>query len=98
MKPNPGSDAALALGCTCPVLDNAHGRHDDGLFWIAADCPVHGVPYCLVCGHELEAVRPGKWQCNWCEGGFQSPSGDSIDCHEGGRFERLAQAERMMQV
>ena len=83
MKPNPGSDAAIALGCTCPVLDNAHGRHDDGLFWITSDCPVHGMPYCLTCGHELEAVRPGKWQCNWCDGG---------------RYERLAQAERMMQV
>ena len=23
--PNPGSDEALALGCTCPALDNAHG-------------------------------------------------------------------------
>ena len=43
MKPNPGSDAALELGCSCPVLDNAHGRRDDGLFWIAADCPVHAV-------------------------------------------------------
>ena len=23
--PNPGSDAAIARGCTCPVLDNHHG-------------------------------------------------------------------------
>lgn len=83
MKPNPGSDAAIKLGCTCPVLDNGHGRRTDGRFWIAADCPVHAVAYCATCGHELEAVRAGKWQCNWCEGG---------------RFERLAQAERMMQV
>lgn len=24
--PNPGSDEAIAAGCRCPVLDNAHGR------------------------------------------------------------------------
>ena len=39
--PNPGSDAALDLGCTCPVLDNGHGR-GPGPFWMAADCPLHG--------------------------------------------------------
>jgi len=65
---NPGSDAAIKLGCTCPVLDNAHGRRNDGLFWINGDCPVHGeMSFCSVCGHELEAVRPGRWQCNHCE-------------------------------
>ena len=40
--PNPGSDAAIKLGCLCPVMDNAHGRRNDGLFWIVADCPLHG--------------------------------------------------------
>jgi len=25
MKPNPGSDEAIKLGCKCPVLDNEHG-------------------------------------------------------------------------
>ena len=24
--PNPGSDAAIEAGCTCPVLDNGHGK------------------------------------------------------------------------
>jgi hypothetical protein len=44
--PNPGSDEAIKLGCTCPVEDNYHG---DGipssvgpLFWMVNDCPVHG--------------------------------------------------------
>ena len=23
---NPGSDEAIAAGCTCPVIDNGHGR------------------------------------------------------------------------
>ena len=41
--PNPGSDEALDLGCTCPVLDNGHGRgRGDGQFWIMEDCPLHG--------------------------------------------------------
>lgn len=45
--PSPGSDEAQARGCTCPVLDNAHGNgayHQDGqpLFWIAKGCPLHG--------------------------------------------------------
>lgn len=48
-KPNPGSDEAINLGCTCPVLDNGHGngcgRKDESgnpLFWINGNCPVHG--------------------------------------------------------
>lgn len=48
--PNPGSDAALALGCICPVLDNGHGQddfaphYDNGkpCFWITIGCNVHG--------------------------------------------------------
>jgi hypothetical protein len=54
--PTPGSDAALALGCKCPVLDNEHGRgirwpdrEPSSLpptpkFWVSADCPLHGAP------------------------------------------------------
>lgn len=42
----PGSDEALARGCTCPVLDNAHGRgwviDGEPVWWIRADCPLHG--------------------------------------------------------
>ena len=43
--PNPGSDAAIAQGCTCPVMDNHHGAGmpfpDGPRFWINADCPLH---------------------------------------------------------
>lgn len=42
--PNPGSDEALAAGCTCPVMDNAHGAGFmglDGYFIYAEGCPVH---------------------------------------------------------
>ena len=46
--PPPGSDAAILLKCTCPVLDNNHGRgvykcNGEMVYWINADCPVHGV-------------------------------------------------------
>lgn len=46
-KPNPGSDAALRAGCTCPVLDNAHGKGSGwgpDTFWVNAACPLHGNP------------------------------------------------------
>lgn len=42
--PNPGSDDAVAAGCTCPVMDNGRGRGYmgvAGLFWYSATCPVH---------------------------------------------------------
>ena len=44
IKPNPGSDAAIDRGCTCPVMDNAHGRgaHGEaGVFWWDMACPLH---------------------------------------------------------
>lgn len=43
--PNPGSDEALDQGCTCAVLDNAHGRGymgQPGVFCMSQDCPLHG--------------------------------------------------------
>jgi hypothetical protein len=46
---NPGSNEAIAQGCTCPVLDNAHGKGcgyigKDGnpLYWTNENCPLHG--------------------------------------------------------
>jgi len=42
--PNPGSDAAIAAGCTCPVMDNGRGRGYmgvTGLFVYSTTCPVH---------------------------------------------------------
>ena len=50
MTPNPGSNAAIEQGCTCPVLDNGHGvgawggvRNLNGsvTFWTSLDCPLH---------------------------------------------------------
>lgn len=42
--PPPGSDAAIAKGCTCPVMDNGHGRGYmgvPGIFVYSGDCPLH---------------------------------------------------------
>jgi len=42
--PNPGSDDALAEGCTCPVLDNNHGDPELGRirgFVVIEGCPLH---------------------------------------------------------
>ena len=40
--PNPGSDAAVMMGCTCPVADNGRGRGlPGGQFWYSSGCPVH---------------------------------------------------------
>lgn len=44
--PNPGSDEAVAAGCTCPRMDNGcgHGAYGTaGLFWYSGSCPIHGV-------------------------------------------------------
>lgn len=53
-KLNPGSHEARKRGCTCPVMDNAHGKgipwpRKDGLdpqlhpsFYVSEDCPMHG--------------------------------------------------------
>lgn len=50
IPPPPGSSEAGKSGCTCPVLDNAHGRgymggvkddHGKTVYVINLDCPVH---------------------------------------------------------
>lgn len=63
-KPNPGSDEAISLGCTCLVLDNAHGKGNgylktDGspMFWINADCPMHGSPQAQNAVDTMQALR-----------------------------------------
>ena len=43
-KGTPGSDKAIKKGCTCPRMDNRHGKgafEFDG-FYINGDCPLHG--------------------------------------------------------
>lgn len=52
-RANPGSREAIDAGCTCPVLDNAHGRgwlggvkDSEGrtIYVYTAGCPVHDQP------------------------------------------------------
>ena len=47
----PGSEEAIAVGCSCPVMDNAHGKgymggvtDDKGqtVYIFSVDCPLHG--------------------------------------------------------
>ena len=44
-EPNPGSEAAVRNGCTCPVMDNHFGKgvpSSDGVqFWHTEGCPLH---------------------------------------------------------
>lgn len=42
--PNPGSRAARAWGCKCPMFENNHGKtppRDGGGWFIDIECPVH---------------------------------------------------------
>lgn len=43
--PNPGSKEAIKQGCTCPVLDNCHGKGfpygGKTCFWYTEGCPIH---------------------------------------------------------
>ena len=44
--PNPGTPEALALGCTCPVVDNGYGtgyRGRPGEYIYSVNCPLHGI-------------------------------------------------------
>jgi hypothetical protein len=44
LPPDPGTRAASDQGCTCPVVDNCHGRGfrgERGVFLFSAGCPVH---------------------------------------------------------
>lgn len=58
--PNPGSDAAVADGCLCPVMDNCRGAGAYGggeTFWVNQNCPLHASPaYAAL----LKAVGAGK--------------------------------------
>jgi hypothetical protein len=41
----PGSEEARRAGCTCPVMDNGHGRGYlglEGVYVYSLSCPIHG--------------------------------------------------------
>lgn len=45
--PLPGSAEAVALLCSCPIFDNAHGQGLEfagtKVFWVNENCPLHGM-------------------------------------------------------
>ena len=45
LTPNPGSEEAIKLGCSCPCMDNNYGingsYYGEGKWIIMADCPIH---------------------------------------------------------
>ena len=70
---NPGSPEAVAKGCTCPELDNAHGMRQDGRFWISQGCPIHGDaprPAAVDVPHNNLTVKVHTTgcRCHWCRG------------------------------
>jgi len=43
--PNPGSEEAIDLGCSCPIMDNSYGEGYmgmEGVFVYNAGCSLHG--------------------------------------------------------
>jgi hypothetical protein len=68
---NPGSAEAIAKGCTCPIIDNAHGSGQEGKFWIAQGCPIHGDaprPTTVDIPHNNLTVKvhATNCRCHWC--------------------------------
>ena len=60
--PNPGSREALAIGCTCPVLDNNHGRGyygDPERFVMTEGCPLHWPGIYLDGGRTFKPLEMG---------------------------------------
>ena len=55
----PGSPEAIAMGCTCPRIDNGHGRGVGGDgerhgWWITVACPMHDL------GRAVAAILRGE--------------------------------------
>lgn len=67
----PGSPEAVAKGCSCAIMDNAHGRGYMGqknVFSINLDCRIHSssltkkeTRYCHECKSEVEG--PVCYEC-----------------------------------
>lgn len=62
---NPGSKEAIEAGCTCPVMDNNHGKgiliNGQRQFWYSGDCLLHGMEFKnLESEHGKENTTPAK--------------------------------------
>lgn len=72
MTPNPGSNEAIKAGCTCAVLDNAHGTGymgQAGVFVYTSGCPVHRGPSVGEClnGCGRAAIQGERYCSGNCE-------------------------------
>jgi len=79
--PNPGSDRAIKQGCTCPVLDNNHGKGSEwgkGRFWINADCPLHDESKLK---QEFK-IPPHIWSCSSCGKKINTDKGEKLWCDD----------------
>ena len=69
MIPNPGSNAAIAQGCTCPVLDNKHGTgvllNGEHLFWMNEGCPIHATPLASVNPNHTDTLDTPRPQSDY---------------------------------
>lgn len=87
--PNPGSRAAIKLGCTCPVLDNNYGVGKDFLgkdaFWINSGCPLHDVDSAVMreqLKEETIKIPPYKWHCGTCGREINTDKGEKLWCDD----------------
>ena len=69
MKPNPGSDEAIKLGCLCPVIDNCHGNMPNDNYWINSDCHLHN----------QQSDGDYMYKCSQC--GFVTLTVEALDEH-----------------
>jgi hypothetical protein len=71
IAPNPGSAEAVALGCTCPVLDNAHGAGymrrgtDAPVFIFSGACSLHTIDSIIAASAAFKAQAAPK-SCSLC--------------------------------
>lgn len=59
MNEPPGSPEAIQHGCRCAVIDNCYGkgafeRNGEPVYWVSADCPLHGGQHIEAWGNEHE--------------------------------------------
>jgi hypothetical protein len=69
---NPGSAEAVALGCTCPVLDNAHGAGymrrgtDAPVFIFSGACSLHTVASIIAVAAAFKVQAENAKSCSPC--------------------------------
>lgn len=80
--PNPGSDEAIKLGCSCPVLDNAHGwgYWKQGIFVIDMLCEMHNKAAMNIMrtDEDTPTAHPAMCKCSQTQCGYLHSDGEQI--------------------